>query len=415
MAGAAPVRTGLPDAAPADVVARWTLTSPRPEGVGPPADRLPVASDGGAIPAVSPAALRGLAGALAESGAVAAEFAVTPPEFVGAVAEFDVARAGGVVVPAEFVVRLDFVTAPAEGDVVRSGLVAAPAGFDTVRSGFADVRPEFDVVRAAVSGVVVRWMASPARAGSAVALPEATSAEAPDAPAGPIPDFAEPAPLPADAVRAGPAAGAGLGDVEPPDVMCPDDEPSAAARPGDVALGVVGPGTVRPDEAPLEVVGPVAVPSGAPAGPEACGRAVGSVRRWTAGEAGALVNGAGRVAWGGAGVTRGPVGRVGVTRYGARCTGRGSTDAEVEVGGDGDVDAEAGASGSALATGRVREGSSRPATGAADVVRTFLTSPPGAPGRTAWDRVPVKDGFCQVLNRPLNPASATAARPPVAR
>ncbi|MFE7838302.1 hypothetical protein ACFU53_20260 [Streptomyces sp. NPDC057474] len=48
-------------------------------------------------------------------------------------------------------------------------------------------------------------------------------------------------------------------------------------------------------------------------------------------------------------------------------------------------------------------------------MRTSLTSPPGAPGRTAWDKVPVKDGFCQVLNRPLNPASATTARPPVAR
>ncbi|WP_327727736.1 hypothetical protein OG250_12355 [Streptomyces sp. NBC_00487] len=75
----------------------------------------------------------------------------------------------------------------------------------------------------------------------------------------------------------------------------------------------------------------------------------------------------------------------------------------------------AGATGSSFATGSVREGSSSPATGAADVVRTSLTSPPGAPGRTAWDKVPVKDGFCQVLNRPLNPASATTARPLVAR
>ncbi|WP_216591808.1 hypothetical protein [Streptomyces brasiliscabiei] len=48
-------------------------------------------------------------------------------------------------------------------------------------------------------------------------------------------------------------------------------------------------------------------------------------------------------------------------------------------------------------------------------MRTSLTSPPGAPGRTAWDSVPAKDGFCQVVNRPLNPASATAARPSVAR
>ncbi|MEI5526701.1 hypothetical protein WB401_37725 [Streptomyces brasiliscabiei] len=48
-------------------------------------------------------------------------------------------------------------------------------------------------------------------------------------------------------------------------------------------------------------------------------------------------------------------------------------------------------------------------------MRTSLTSPPGAPGRTAWDSVPAKDGFCHVVNRPLNPASATAARPSVAR
>ncbi|WNZ08551.1 hypothetical protein [Streptomyces sp. 11x1] len=135
----------------------------------------------------------------------------------------------------------------------------------------------------------------------------------------------------------------------------------------------------------------------------AVGSAAGSVRRWTAGAAGALVSGVGRVARGRAGVTRGPVGRDGVTWYGARSTGRVSPDA--------DADADE-VSGSSPATGRVRDGSSRPATGVADVVRTFLTSPPGAPGRTAWDRVPVKDGFCQVLSRPLNPASATAARPP---
>ncbi|MCC9709778.1 hypothetical protein E4N62_33690 [Streptomyces sp. MNU76] len=107
-------------------------------------------------------------------------------------------------------------------------------------------------------------------------------------------------------------------------------------------------------------------------------------------------------------MTRGPVGRDGVTWYGARSTGRGSPDVDV---GEEPADADE-VSGSSPATGRVRDGSSRPATGVADVVSTFLTSPPGAPGRTAWDRVPVKDGFCQVLSRPLNPASATAARPP---
>ncbi|MER6161208.1 hypothetical protein ABT147_37730 [Streptomyces sp. NPDC001868] len=120
------------------------------------------------------------------------------------------------------------------------------------------------------------------------------------------------------------------------------------------------------------------------------------------GAAGDLVSGVGRVVRGGTGVTRGPVGRDGVTWYGARWTGRGAAGAP------------AGASGSSVATGRVREGSSSPPTGVADVVRTSLISPPGAPGRTAWDKVPVKDGFCQVLNRPLNPASATTARPPTA-
>lgn len=169
--------------------------------------------------------------------------------------------------------------------------------------------------------------------------------------------------------------------------------------------------------APLEGVGPEVVSPGAPAGPEGCGRDAGRVRRWTAGGAEALVNGAGRVAWGRAGVTRGPVGRDGVTWYGARCPGPGpgSADGDGDADGDEGMEGAAGASGSSYATGSLRDGSSRPATGAADVVSTFLTSPPGAPGRTAWDRVPVKDGFCQVLNRPLNPASATAAGPPRAR
>ncbi|QQM42345.1 hypothetical protein [Streptomyces liliifuscus] len=45
----------------------------------------------------------------------------------------------------------------------------------------------------------------------------------------------------------------------------------------------------------------------------------------------------------------------------------------------------------------------------------FLTSPPGAPSRTAWDKVPVKEGFCQVLSRPPNPESATPVRPTAAR
>ncbi|BCL29574.1 hypothetical protein GCM10017557_44330 [Streptomyces aurantiacus] len=69
-----------------------------------------------------------------------------------------------------------------------------------------------------------------------------------------------------------------------------------------------------------------------------------------------------------------------------------------------------------VATGRTREGASSPATGRpADDVSAFLISPPGAPSRTAWDRVPMKEGFCQVLSRPPNPESATPVRPAAAR
>ncbi|MFF9663962.1 hypothetical protein [Streptomyces althioticus] len=52
-------------------------------------------------------------------------------------------------------------------------------------------------------------------------------------------------------------------------------------------------------------------------------------------------------------------------------------------------------------------GSSSPPDGRADAVRTPSTSPPGAPSRTAWESVPAKVGFCQVLSLPPNPASAT--------
>ncbi|MFI1959920.1 hypothetical protein [Streptomyces althioticus] len=52
-------------------------------------------------------------------------------------------------------------------------------------------------------------------------------------------------------------------------------------------------------------------------------------------------------------------------------------------------------------------GSSSPSDGRADALRTPSTNPPGAPSRTAWESVPVKAGFCQVLSLPPNPASAT--------
>jgi hypothetical protein len=193
-----------------------------------------------------------------------------------------------------------------------------------------------------------------------------------------------------------------------PDVVLLDAVPPGAAPPDavppDVVLPAVLPDAVPPDAVPTDVVPPAAACLDTPVTAEACGLAVGSVRRCTAGAAGALVRGAGRGARGGTGVSRGPVGREPVTWYGARWTGSASPCMPA-----------AGVSKSSLATGRVRAGSSRPETGVVDVVRTSLTSPPGAPGSTAWDRVPVKDGFCQVANRPLNPASATTARPPTAR
>ncbi|MGW0706780.1 hypothetical protein ACWD4G_12600 [Streptomyces sp. NPDC002643] len=68
-----------------------------------------------------------------------------------------------------------------------------------------------------------------------------------------------------------------------------------------------------------------------------------------------------------------------------------------------------------MATGRVREGSSRPGTGFADVVSASPISPDGASRRTAWDNDPMNEGFCQVVSRPPNPASATPPRPSTAR
>ncbi|WP_159056177.1 hypothetical protein [Streptomyces scabiei] len=208
----------------------------------------------------------------------------------------------------------------------------------------------------------------------------------------------------------GEAALSGVRPVaEPPDTTgrAPDVASAAAVRPAGDGTGTlpvaVGPGEASPG-VPLGIAAPRAAPSEPVLRGAWEGRAVGSVRRWTAGGAAAtLVSGAGREARGGTGVTRGPAGRDGVTWYGARCTGRASPGASAR------------GAGSSLATGRVREGSSSPATGVAEVVSTFLTSPPGAPGSTAWVRVPVKEGFCQVLSRPLNPVSATVARPSTVR
>ncbi|WP_328692949.1 hypothetical protein OHA74_32420 [Streptomyces phaeochromogenes] len=228
-----------------------------------------------------------------------------------------------------------------------------------------------------------------------------------------------PAPLavPADPVVAGVPA-------VPPEPAA--DRWTLTAGPPERVAGLPGPLAVSPRDAEL-LPGPAGVglpeAAGVATGPASEGRApsaaapaegalvasrraTGSARRCTAGVAGALVSGFGRWARGGTGVTRGPAGRDAVTGRGARCTGTGAVSARTSP----------GASGSSDRTGRrVCEGGSSPETGLADVVSAFLTSPPGAASRTAWDRVPVKEGFCQVLSRPPNPESATPVRPTAAR
>ncbi|WP_328495461.1 hypothetical protein OHS59_23990 [Streptomyces sp. NBC_00414] len=206
-----------------------------------------------------------------------------------------------------------------------------------------------------------------------------------------------------------PAEGALVGSPLPgaaePDGVGPDTAGLGAAGPGIGAsvgasdrAGTVGAG---PDSAGPEEAGPcTAVAAGA------VRRATGRARRCTAGVAGALVSGVCRWGLGGTGVTRGPVGRDAVTGRAARCTGIASPGAWAGA-------VVSGAS--AVATGRTREGGSSPGTGPADVVSAFLISPPGAPSRTAWDRVPVREGFCQVLSRPPKPESATPVRPRAAR
>ncbi|MGW7044677.1 hypothetical protein ACWGDT_18585 [Streptomyces avermitilis] len=132
------------------------------------------------------------------------------------------------------------------------------------------------------------------------------------------------------------------------------------------------------------------------------GGTTGSARRRTGGVADDLVSGTGRVAGSGAGVTRGPVGPVAMTGELMRCTGRVPAPSP-------------GSSSPGDATGSERDGSSSPEAGRAVGASTPLTSPPGAPSRTACDSVPVKEGFCQVVSRPPNPASATEPLPAVAR
>ncbi|MEU1269181.1 hypothetical protein [Streptomyces sp. NPDC005799] len=65
------------------------------------------------------------------------------------------------------------------------------------------------------------------------------------------------------------------------------------------------------------------------------------------------------------------------------------------------------------ARGRAPAWRSRPGTGRPTAVRG--ASPArlalARPSSTAGEAVPANDGFCQVGNRPPNPASATSARP----
>ncbi len=292
----------------------------------------------------------------------------------------------------------------------------------------------------ALPGALATGPAEPARAEPDLAAPVV---EAPDAPgpgeagpddtgpdeaapdeAGPdVPGPCEPEPDGAGLAEAGPDGagpdGAGPDGTEPddtgPDDTGPDDTGPDEAGPretvpdevgppraGPVVAGpdaadpvVVGPDEVGPAVAGPDVVDPVVAGPGVVVVGGVGRRVAGRVRRCTAGAAGALVSGFGREGLGGAAVTRGPFGRDAVTGRDARCTG-------------GDVSPTAGAgSASGPATGRTRDGGSSPATGAADVVSAFRISPPGAPSRTAWDRVPVSEGFCQVLSRPPNPESAT--------
>ncbi len=219
---------------------------------------------------------------------------------------------------------------------------------------------------------------------------------------------------------AGAPDGAGPDETEPdeavPDGVGPDEvgpdgtgpSESAPAEAGPDEVGPVGVGLdeAGPDEAGPDEAGPDEAGPGVGRGAGGAGRwATGRARRCTAGVAGALVSGLCRWGLGGTAVTRGPVGRDAVTGRDARCTGGVSPCAW----------AGAGSDGSGPATGRTREGGSSPETGPADVVSAFLISPPGAPSRTAWDRVPVREGFCHVLSRPPNPESATPVRPRAAR
>ncbi|MCB5909125.1 hypothetical protein [Streptomyces pinistramenti] len=217
------------------------------------------------------------------------------------------------------------------------------------------------------------------------------------------------------------------------------DGTSGAPRPEpDAPAGPSAPGAAASRAEPAEpagAVGPPVAPGPGLAGPAVrlagFGAAVpaatvGSARRCTAGDAGAVVKVAGRAvrtAPDGTGATRGPIGR----RTGSEAPApadAAATPAPEPTGPETPVpeptapapeptelpvpSREPGsADGCGAATGRVSDGRSSAADGPVDGVSRSLTSPPGPPSRTACDSVPVKDGFCQVVSEALKPGSAT--------
>ncbi|WP_404190226.1 hypothetical protein [Streptomyces tauricus] len=402
-AGAGPVGAGLParGGVPAEPVAgaRWTLTAGPLEGVTAarglpvvplaPEVRLPepvaVAS-----PVAAGAGSLGPVGAGLPTGPVAgARWTLTAGPLEGVTA----AR-GLPVVPLAPEVRLPEPVAVAPPVAAGVGsLGPAGAGLPT----------------GPVAGARWTWTADPPERVAVLPGPPAPGWAEPDRtapglvpPAAGAPDGAGPDETGPDGV--GPDE-AGPDGTEPsesgPDEAGPDGTGPSESAPDGAGPDETGPGEAGPDGAGPDEAGP-----GVGRGAGGAGRwATGRDRRCTAGVAGALVSGLCRWGLGGTAVTRGPVGRDAVTGRDARCTGGVSPCAW----------AGAGSDGSGPATGRTREGGSSPETGPADVVSAFLISPPGAPSRTAWDRAPVREGFCQVLSRPPNPESATPVRPRAAR
>ncbi|MFH8465298.1 hypothetical protein [Streptomyces sp. NPDC017991] len=282
----------------------------------------------------------------------------------------------------------DVAAVPAPDAVVAAGRTGS-AGVGSLGPVGAGLPVRAGAAVGPVAGA--RWTLTAVPAAGALAGAPAPGEAAPEAVA---PDFAAPAVEAVDATDF---------EATDPEATDPDGPGPSGAGPGEAGPTEAAPGS--PVAVGAEADAGTGADTGTGADADAGRWATGRARRCTAGVAGALVSGLCRWGLGGTAVTRGPVGRDAVTGRDARCTGGASPTA-----GDG---AAPGTSGPA--TGRTRDGGSSPATGPADVVSAFLISPPGAPSRTAWDRVPVREGFCQVLSRPPKPESATPVRPRAAR